>query len=76
MRTPAWLAQHLAALRVLLVLTAVLGVAYPLLLVGVGRIPGVSARASGSMVTVGSTLIGQSYGDNHRYYQGRPSASD
>jgi K+-transporting ATPase ATPase C chain len=77
---PVWLAQHLAALRALLVLTAVLGLAYPLLLVGVGRIPGLSGKAAGSLTPVGSTLIGQSFTDAggnpvRRYFQSRPSAA-
>lgn len=85
MRLPAWLAQHLAALRALLVLTVVLGLAYPLLMVGIGRIPGLSGRADGSLVshngtTVGSRLIGQSFtdADGHplkQYFQSRPSAA-
>ncbi|MFC4069925.1 potassium-transporting ATPase subunit C [Actinoplanes subglobosus] len=80
MRLPAWLAQHLAALRALLVLTVVLGLAYPLLLVGAGRIPGLSDKATGSMTPVGSTLIGQSFtgadGDPvPGYFQSRPSAA-
>ncbi|HWS31390.1 MAG TPA: potassium-transporting ATPase subunit C, partial [Actinoplanes sp.] len=80
MRLPAWLAQHLAALRALLVLTAVLGLAYPLLLVGVGKIPGISDKAAGSMVAAGSTLIGQSFTDADgnpvpKYFQSRPSAA-
>ena len=80
MRLPAWLAQHLAALRALLVLTVVLGLAYPLLLVGIGKIPGLSGPAGGSMVTAGSTLIGQSFTDADgnpvpEYFQSRPSAA-
>jgi potassium-transporting ATPase KdpC subunit len=80
MRLPSWLAQHLAALRALLVFTVVLGLAYPLLLVGVGKIPGISDKASGSMTPVGSTLIGQSFTDADgnpvtRYFQSRPSAA-
>jgi K+-transporting ATPase ATPase C chain len=73
MRLPAWLAQHLAALRALLVLTAVLGLAYPLMLVGIGKVPGLSDKASGSLTAAGSTLIGQSFGDDPRYFQSRPS---
>ncbi|MEV4139080.1 potassium-transporting ATPase subunit C [Dactylosporangium sp. NPDC049742] len=85
MRLPAWLSQHLAALRALLVLTVLLGLVYPLLMVGVGRIPGLSGRADGSLVAkdgrpVGSRLIGQSYtdADGHplrQYFQSRPSAA-
>ncbi|MFC0029169.1 potassium-transporting ATPase subunit C [Micromonospora chaiyaphumensis] len=85
MRLPAWLAHHLAALRALLVFTVLLGLAYPLALVAVGRIPGLDGRADGSLVsvsgtTVGSSLIGQSFTDADgnpvpRYFQSRPSAA-
>ncbi|MFI7280020.1 potassium-transporting ATPase subunit C [Micromonospora chersina] len=85
MRLPAWLSHHLAALRALLVLTVLLGLAYPLALVAVGRLPGLDARADGSLVnvngtTVGSSLIGQSFTDADgkpvpRYFQSRPSAA-
>ncbi|MDG4834273.1 potassium-transporting ATPase subunit C [Solwaraspora sp. WMMD1047] len=85
MRLPTWLAQHLAALRALLVFTVLLGLAYPLALVAVGRLPGLDGRADGSLVTaggetVGSSLIGQSFTDTDgnpvpRYFQSRPSAA-
>lgn len=80
MRLPAWLAQHLAALRALLVFTVVLGLAYPLLMVGIGNLPGLSGKAGGSLTAAGSTLIGQSFTDAGgnpvaRYFQSRPSAS-
>ncbi|WP_431913926.1 potassium-transporting ATPase subunit C [Micromonospora carbonacea] len=85
MRLPTWLAQHLAALRALLVFTALLGLAYPLALVAAGRLPGLDARADGSPVTadgrtVGSALIGQAFTDADgdpvpRYFQSRPSAA-
>ncbi|MEV4708649.1 potassium-transporting ATPase subunit C [Actinoplanes sp. NPDC049316] len=85
MRLPSWLAQHLAALRALLVLTVLLGLAYPLVMVAVGRLPGLSERADGSLVTVadrtvGSRLIGQAFTDadgnpDPRYFQSRPSAA-
>ncbi|KIR66550.1 potassium-transporting ATPase subunit C [Micromonospora haikouensis] len=85
MRPPTWLAQHLAALRALLVLTALLGLAYPLALVAAGRLPGLDARADGSLVTaggrtVGSAFIGQAFTDADgnpvpRYFQSRPSAA-
>jgi K+-transporting ATPase ATPase C chain len=61
---PAPVRQHLAALRVLLVLTLVTGVVYPLALTAVGRLmPG---RADGSLLqhdgkTVGSGLLGQPF---------------
>ncbi|MFD2763584.1 potassium-transporting ATPase subunit C [Micromonospora eburnea] len=85
MRLPSWLTQHLAALRALLVFTVLLGLAYPLALVAVGRLPGLADRADGSLVgvdgrLVGSSLIGQSFTDADgrpvpRYFQSRPSAA-
>ncbi|WBC13726.1 potassium-transporting ATPase subunit C [Micromonospora sp. WMMA1998] len=85
MRLPSWLSQHLAALRAVLVFTVLLGLAYPLALVAVGRIPGLDGKADGSLIevggrTVGSSLIGQSFTDADgnpvpRYFQSRPSAA-
>ncbi|WP_433350367.1 potassium-transporting ATPase subunit C [Micromonospora sp. CA-111912] len=85
MRLPTWLGQHLAALRALLVFTVLLGLAYPLALVAAGRLPGLDAKADGSLVAadgriVGSALIGQSFTDADgnpvpRYFQSRPSAA-
>ena len=80
MRLPLWLAQHLAALRALLVFTVLLGLAYPLAFVALGRVPGLSDRAAGSLVADGSTLIGQSFTDADgnpvpKYFQSRPSAA-
>ncbi|GAA3258933.1 potassium-transporting ATPase subunit C [Dactylosporangium siamense] len=85
MRLPAWLSQHLAAFRALIVLTVLLGIVYPLLMVGIGQLPGLSGRADGSFIdrdgrTVGSRLIGQSFTDADgkplkQYFQSRPSAA-
>ena len=85
MRLPTWFAPHLAALRAVLVFTVLLGLAYPLAMVAVGRIPGLADKADGSLVsvngkTVGSSLIGQSFTDADgnpvpRYFQSRPSAA-
>ncbi|AEB45478.1 potassium-transporting ATPase subunit C [Micromonospora maris] len=85
MRLPTWLAHHLAALRALLVFTALAGIAYPLTMVAVGRLPGLTDRADGSIIEVdghaaGSALIGQSFTDADgkavpRYFQSRPSAA-
>ena len=72
------LRQSWAALRALLVLTVVLGIAYPLLVTGVARaMPG---RADGSIVhaqgrEVGSSLIGQPTSDV-TWFAARPSAVD
>ncbi|KAB2390306.1 potassium-transporting ATPase subunit C [Actinomadura montaniterrae] len=83
MRYPTWIRQHLAALRAVLVLTVLLGVAYPLAVFAVGQIPGLKHHADGSYVslhgrTVGSALIGQSFTDSDgnplkQYFQSRPS---
>ncbi|MEV0667922.1 potassium-transporting ATPase subunit C [Actinomadura luteofluorescens] len=83
MSYPTWVRQHLAALRALLVLTVVCGVAYPLAVFAVAQVPGLNSRAGGSTVTlhgrtVGSALIGQSFtGKNgaplRQYFQSRPS---
>ncbi|WP_306207076.1 potassium-transporting ATPase subunit C [Actinoplanes sp. RD1] len=85
MRLPSWISQHLAALRALLVLTVLTGLIYPLLLVAVGRVPGLAGKADGSLLTrdgtvVGSSLIGQAFTDadgnpDPRYFQSRPSAA-
>jgi K+-transporting ATPase ATPase C chain len=62
-----------------LVLTVLLGIAYPLVVTGLAQVvlPG---RADGSLVdrggrVVGSALVGQTYGRDPRYFQSRPSAS-
>lgn len=84
-RLPGWLRQHLAAVRALLVLTVLLGIAYPLAVTGIAQLPGLRASADGSMVdgpqgTVGSALIGQAFTDADgnpipKYFQSRPSAA-
>ncbi len=66
------------ALSLLLVMTVLLGLAYPLLITGVAKL-GFSASANGSLVwrdgqLLGSSLIGQSFTDP-RYFWGRPSAT-
>lgn len=86
MRLPAWLAQHLAALRALLVLTLITGLLYPLAVTAVAQLPWLRHRAAGSLVTdargavVGSAIIGQSFTDDNgvalaQYFQSRPSAA-
>ena len=50
MRLPTWLAQHLAALRALLVFTVLLGVAYPLALVAGRSATRPRRQADGSLV--------------------------
>lgn len=86
MRTSSlFIGRHLAAARALLVFTVLLGIAYPLAMVAVAQVPGLSARADGSLLTrdgqvVGSSLIGQSFTDTNGdpipgYFQPRPSAA-
>ena len=75
----AFARQSWIAIRLLIVGVIVLGIAYPLLVTGVGRIVAADS-ASGSLVTgsdgtvVGSSLIGQNFGDD-RWFQPRPSAA-
>lgn len=77
--------QHWAALRALLVLTVIVGLAYPLFIWLVAQIPGLHDKANGSIIEadgkpVGSSLIGQSFTDSDgnvlpQYFQSRPSAA-
>jgi K+-transporting ATPase ATPase C chain len=79
------LRQGAAALRMLLVATVVLGLAYPLAVWGVSRLPGLHNSAEGSVVTAadgtpaGSTLIGvdpvPADPAADPYFHTRPSAS-
>lgn len=68
-----------AGLRALLVLTVLCGVLYPLAVTGIAQ-AAFSGNANGSEVedahgrVVGSSLIGQSYGDDPRWFRPRPSA--
>jgi K+-transporting ATPase ATPase C chain len=79
------LRQHVAALRMLLIFTVILGVIYPLAVTAIAQIPGLQSRADGSLIkqdgrVVGSKLIGQSFTDKDgnplpQYFQSRPSAA-
>ncbi len=79
------LRRHWAALRAVLVFTAILGVGYPFCIWLVAQLPGLHDKAEGSIFNVngkpvGSTLIGQSFtdADGHplpQYFQSRPSAA-
>ena len=76
---------HWAALRALLVLTAIVGIAYPLFIWLVAQLPGLRDNANGSIIEsdgkpFGSKLIGQSFTDSNgnplrQYFQSRPSAA-
>jgi K+-transporting ATPase ATPase C chain len=75
---------HWVAVRAMLIFTAVLGVAYTLVVTGIGQLV-LPAQANGSQVTadgevVGSSLIGQSFADADgnplpEWFQPRPSAA-
>lgn len=72
------------ALRALLILTVVLGIAYPLLIGGIGQLA-LPGQANGQLVAVGgevvgSAIIGQSFTDEDgaalpEWFQSRPSAA-
>jgi len=70
--------QFLPALRMLVVLTVLTGVAYPLLVTGLAQVV-FPHQANGSVAvvagkSVGSELIGQPF-DDPKYFWGRPSAT-
>ena len=75
---------HWVAVRAMLIFTAVLGVAYTLVVTGIGQVV-LPAQANGSVVrsgdeVVGSALIGQSFTDASgeplpEWFQPRPSAA-
>ena len=81
---PGLVRQHLAALRALLVLTVLLGVLYPLVVLGIGQLV-FPAQANGSLVSaggrvIGSSLLGQAFVDAQgnpapQWFQPRPSAA-
>jgi potassium-transporting ATPase KdpC subunit len=83
-RFPHWVAQHLTALRVVLALTVLVGLVYPLAMTAAAQLPVLRTAAQGSPLTasdgkvVGSSLIGQSFTDAKGnplpyYFQPRPS---
>ncbi|GGV48745.1 potassium-transporting ATPase KdpC subunit [Kitasatospora herbaricolor] len=62
---PTSVRTHFTALRMLLVMTVVLGLAYPLLVTGISQVA-FSDKANGSIVSsqgkeIGSSLLGQNY---------------
>jgi K+-transporting ATPase ATPase C chain len=76
--------QTAAGLRMVLLMTVLLGIAYPLVVWAIGQVPGLSAQANGSIVTVdgkpvGSSLIGLNPvaedPANDPYFHTRPSAT-
>jgi K+-transporting ATPase ATPase C chain len=75
--------QYWVALRSMIIFTVVLGIAYPLVITGIGLLA--PSQANGSQLTVngkvvGSSLIGQSFTDKKgnalaQWFQSRPSAA-
>jgi K+-transporting ATPase ATPase C chain len=73
------LRQLWPAFRAMLVMTVLVGLAYPLALTGFAQVA-VQHKADGSLVerdgkVVGSSLIGQSFDGKSQYFQSRPSAA-
>lgn len=84
--TATWIRRHLAALRAVLVLTVILGIAYPLVIFAIAQLPGLKHRAEGSLITTsdgvtrGSSLLGQAFTSRdgtalRQYFQSRPSTA-
>lgn len=67
-------------IRVLIAMTVICGIVYPLAILGIGQLVA-NDQANGSLITkdnqvVGSSLIGQDFSGQEQYFWGRPSASD
>ena len=83
-RLPAWIGQHLAAVRAIIVLTLITGFVYPLVVLGIGQ-AAFHNQANGSLVSVngkvvGSSLLCQEFVDAKgnplpQYFQPRPSTA-
>jgi K+-transporting ATPase ATPase C chain len=83
-RLPSFVRQHLVGLRVLLVMTVITGIIYPLALVGLSQ-AAFSGPANGSLISfhgrvIGSSLLCQEFVDAKgnplpQYFQPRPSAA-
>jgi K+-transporting ATPase ATPase C chain len=70
----------LTSLLAVIAFTLIFGLAYPLAMTGISQVV-FPARANGSRITiggklVGSSLIGQDFAGDPRYFQSRPSQSE
>jgi K+-transporting ATPase ATPase C chain len=73
------------ALRMLVLFTVLLGIGYPLAVTAIAQVPGLQARADGSVIkqagrVVGSGQLGQGFTDSNgdplpQFFQSRPSAA-
>jgi potassium-transporting ATPase KdpC subunit len=71
--------ELVTSLLAVLVFTLLFGIAYPLVVTGVGQVA-FRDHANGSLIkrdgnVIGSKLIGQDFKRNPRYFQGRPSTA-
>jgi len=83
-RLPGFVRQHLAGLRLLLVFTVLVGIIYPVVMVGIAQVA-FHQQANGSLASyhgrvVGSSLLCQEFVDAKgnplpQYFQPRPSAA-
>jgi K+-transporting ATPase ATPase C chain len=83
-RLPSFVRQHIAGLRLLLVFTVVVGIIYPVVMVGISQVA-FHNQANGSLVSyhgrvVGSSLLCQEFvtakgNPLPQYFQPRPSAA-
>jgi potassium-transporting ATPase KdpC subunit len=83
-RLPAWIGQHVAAIRAIIVMTVITGAIYPLVMLGIGQ-AAFHNQANGSLVTyngkvAGSGLLCQEFVDSKgnplpQYFQPRPSSA-
>jgi K+-transporting ATPase ATPase C chain len=81
---PAWIGQHLAAIRAMIAMTIITGAIYPLAVLGIGQAV-FRNQANGSLVSVngkvaGSSLLCQEFVDARgnplpQYFQPRPSTA-
>ena len=58
-RLPAWIGQHLAAVRAIIVLTIITGFVYPLVVLGIGQ-AAFHNQANGSLVSANGKVVGSS----------------